>query len=360
MTIGVEAQLCLIRGSCLVVGAGGLGSPVIQYLAAAGVGKIGIIDGDVVSITNLARQTIHSEETVGLNKAESAQMFVNRMNSDVSVETFEYSLDRHNGFKIISDYDVIVDCTDNVGARYLISDLAVFAKKPVVSGAALRTDGQLSVYNYLNGPCYRCIYPIPPPIETVGSCSDNGVLGMVTGVIGSLQAMEVVKVLSGVEAMNGRLLVFDGTCCTFRNVRLRGKRADCIVCGPGADISNLKEEGSFVEGCGRLSILQSSERISPSEYKGIIDSRKEHVLLDVRDKIQFAMCSLQAINIPLDQIRRRVTELQGIETLIVICKRGNNSQLAVKLLKEVGILAVDIIGGYEKWSQDVDIEFPIY
>ncbi|KAI9319987.1 hypothetical protein BX666DRAFT_2018118 [Dichotomocladium elegans] len=333
---------------------GGLGSPALLYLGAGGVGRLGIVDHDVVDISNLHRQVIHREVTQGVNKAVSAMMAVHGINPYCQVTPYPILLDSTNALDIIQQYDVVVDATDNVATRYLLNDACVLSGKPLVSGSALRLDGQLTVYNYNNGPCYRCLHPVPPPPETVTNCADGGVLGVAND--------------------SPSFLIFSGKYSPmFRTMKLRARKKDCIVCG---DNPRIKELIDYVEFCGAgatdkgssISLLKPSERISVMEYHTIVDKRTPHVLLDVRPPVQFGICSLpESLSIPLVDLESRITELKDkmtekkTENVYVVCRLGNDSQLAVRLLQKNGVEnARDIIGGLYKWATDVDESFPIY
>ncbi|KAJ3235486.1 Molybdenum cofactor synthesis protein 3 [Chytriomyces hyalinus] len=393
--LATKGQVNLRKSSCLVVGAGGLGSPAALYLAAAGVGRLGILDYDVVEASNLQRQIIHSQQSVGLSKAESAQESIHRLTSFCECIAHTVVLDSTNAIEIISKYDVIVDATDNVATRYLLNDACVLLDKVLVSGSALRLEGQLTVYHYKGGPCYRCLFPTPPPPETVTNCSDGGVLGAVTGIIGCFQALEAIKLLAGMEpAYAQKLLLLDAFSGAIRVVKLRPKNANCAVCGDNPSITQLID---YVQFCGASAtdksvtqhVLNPSERISAIAYKEILKRGDAHILLDVRDKNQFNIAQLpNAVNIPWSALPRQLGQvldlvgmpdksgaLETAETaalasssgvgqkvpVFVLCRLGNDSQLAVKLLKASGVEQVwDIEGGLYAWSDGVDSSFPKY
>lgn len=383
--IGKSGQLALKSTSVLVVGCGGLGCPASLYLAAAGIGRIGLLDNDVVETSNLHRQILHNQLRIGRPKTESAVESLNALNSNVVLEPINIRLNRTNASDIISKYDIIIDGTDNPMTRYLLSDVCVLNKKPLVSGSALRFDGQLTVYNYdSNTPCYRCLFPTPPPSGTVTNCSDGGVLGVVPGIIGSLQALEAIKIAIGQRpTYAGQLLLFNGLNSEFRNVKIRGKGKDCISCGPNSTIGpELIDYDAF---CGvqcpqntSLKILEPEERMTAEEYKTrYLDANNEHLLIDVRPRLQADITKLDnAINIPLEELQKD-NGIELIEDLIdqqikrnssakvvMMCRRGNASQKAVRLLKSKikndKIDVKDIIGGLEKWAKDVDQTFPMY
>ncbi|XP_054165450.1 adenylyltransferase and sulfurtransferase MOCS3-like [Oppia nitens] len=380
--VGKSGQLALKSTSVLIVGCGGLGCPASLYLTAAGIGKIGLVDNDLVEKSNLHRQVLHNEQRITKPKTDSAFETLKALNSNVVFETINCRLIRDNASEIVSKYDIIIDGTDNPMTRYLLSDVCVINKKPLVSGSALRFDGQLTVYNFdSNTPCYRCLFPSPPPVGTVTNCSDGGVLGVIPGTIGNLQALETIKIALGRKpTYAGKMLLFDGLNGEFRTITLRGKRSDCISCGPNATIGpELVDYETF---CGiqcnasqYLKILESEERMTAKEYfDNYFNTNEKHLLIDVRDKLQADITKLDnAVNIPLKDIQNG-NGFQQIEDLIdqqmdktnvkliIMCRRGNASQKAVRLLKTKinDILIKDIIGGLEAWAKEVDPKFPMY
>ncbi|KAI8096313.1 Molybdopterin-synthase sulfurtransferase [Halteromyces radiatus] len=373
---GKDSQLKLRNSSILIVGAGGLGAPAALYLGAGGVGRLGIVDHDDVDISNLHRQVIHTEAKQGMKKAISAMKAIHAINSSCHVVPYTMSIDSSNALDVIQQYDLVVDATDNVATRYLLNDACVLLKKPLVSGSALRYDGQLTVYNYQNGPCYRCLHPVPPPPETVGRCSDNGVLGVVPGVIGILQALEAMKVVTGLHPGESSFLIFSALSNPmFRTMKLRNKKKDCQICGEHPTITQLIDYVAF---CGTgaddknisQSILGPDQRITATEYQKILEQDQSHVLLDVRPTLQLDICQLpHSLNIPIDELDKRMDELVNVmkqqslegKDVFVVCRLGNDSQLAVKMLEKHDIQgARDITGGYYQWAVDVDSEFPIY
>ncbi|RWS02620.1 adenylyltransferase and sulfurtransferase MOCS3-2-like protein [Dinothrombium tinctorium] len=381
--IGSEAQTKLKNTSVLIVGCGGLGSPSSQYLVGAGIGKLGLVDGDVVETSNLHRQVIHTEKNVGKPKAESAFEFLRSLNSNVEFEKLQLRISRANAIDIIKRYDIVLDATDNAVTRYLLSDACVICEKPLVSGAALRFEGQLTVYNYdETTPCYRCLFPTPPPLGAITNCSEGGVIGPVPGMIGTLQALEVIKIAIGIRpSFAGRMLLFDGLDGIFRTVKIRGRKKDCASCGENPSITtDLIDYNEFCQtpacdnsGGQSLKILTPEERIFALEYKNIIDDGIKHVLIDVRPENEVNVVKLdQSINIPLKKIQsneglQKVKELienSNADKLIVMCRRGNASQIAVRFLKENlksdKVEIKDIIGGITAWSQQVDPKVPVY
>ncbi|KAJ2008455.1 hypothetical protein GGI04_001142 [Coemansia thaxteri] len=376
--IGIKGQLKLRNGAVLVVGTGGLGSPCALYLAAMGVGTLGLVDHDTVDHSNLHRQIIHTEASCGTSKVVSARTGLSRLNPLCRVRAHDVLIDSLNAKEILQGYDVVVDATDNAATRYLINDACVMLKLPLVSGSAVRLDGQLTVYNYNGGPCYRCLFPKPPPADTVASCSETGVLGVVPGVIGSLQAMEVVKLLTGRKASEAAsMLLFSYSSQPhFRSIKLRSRKATCAVCGDTPTVRELVDYAAF---CGSgpndrapdWNILDDPrQRVSCAEYSKLAsDGGHRHLLLDVRDELQFDICSLpNSLNIPIDRFDERRGELEtaigdlGGAPVYAVCRRGNLSQLAVQYIRnKLGYdNSYDLAGGLVGWQQEVDPDFPAY
>ncbi|EDW80403.1 uncharacterized protein Dwil_GK18675 [Drosophila willistoni] len=375
---GVQGQLRLKNSSVLIVGMGGLGCPAAQYLAAAGVGYLGLIDYDQVERSNFHRQTLHTEARCGMAKTESARIALLELNPSCRIHCHSELINSHNASNIMRSYDVVLDCSDNVATRYLLNDACVIFRKPLVSGSALKMDGQLTVYNYgAQGPCYRCIYPVPPPPEAVTNCGDGGVLGAVTGVIGSLQALETIKIIVGGlgEVLAGRMLIFDGTTGQFRNIRIRSKRSNCHACSSQPLITDLIDYELF---CGMhatdkdhpLQLLESDQRLDVQTYHDKLESQP-HLLFDVRSTAEFEICQLStnAINLPLAEVlddsylKRFAVELQNKDLpIIVLCRRGNDSQIAVQHMRNrfPDHSIRDLIGGLHAWTRKVDPDFPIY
>jgi len=388
---GVKGQLALGRTSVLIVGCGGLGCPAAIYLAGAGVGRIGLVDHDTVELNNLHRQILHDEANakVKMRKAVSAAQSCQKLNSQVICDVHCVKLSSSNAVDIVRQYDIVVDATDNVATRYLLSDACVLSGRPLVSGGALRFEGQLTVYNYLGSPCYRCLYPQPPPAETVTNCSDAGVVGPVVGVIGSLQAIEVIKIAAGIGCpFAGRLVLYDGLDGEFRCVKVRGRQKKCAVCGDSPTITNLIDYEFFCgvasagDKCHNLNILSPSERVKASEYADFVKTGKPHLLVDVRMPVELEITKLPTTthNVPMDEftkpeghcsllnilrddVHRRVSDHLPLP-LYVVCRRGNDSQLAVRKLQsffsDMSVNIKDIVGGLTAWSNDVDENFPIY
>ncbi|PON91906.1 Ubiquitin-activating enzyme E [Trema orientale] len=384
-SFGVQGQSNLLKSSILVVGAGGLGSPALLYLAACGVGRLGIVDHDVVELNNMHRQIIHTEEYIGQPKVKSAAAACRSINSTIKIVEHQEALRTSNALEILSQYDIVVDATDNAPSRYMISDCCVVLGKPLVSGAALGLEGQLTVYNYNGGPCYRCLFPTPPPSTACQRCADSGVLGVVPGVIGCLQALEAIKIASAIgEPLSGRMLLFDALSARIRIVKIRGRSFQCEACGENATFTRQQfqefDYEKFTEtplspSPLKLNLLQADSRISTKEFKEKIVKGEAHLLVDVRPEHHFKIVSLPgSLNIPFRSLEARLPEIssaleeEGNKTnsgsgaqLYVLCRRGNDSQRAVQYLHKMGFTsAKDIIGGLEGWARDVDPNFPMY
>ncbi|XP_025090716.1 adenylyltransferase and sulfurtransferase MOCS3-like [Pomacea canaliculata] len=380
--LGVKGQQLLSSCKVLIVGAGGLGCPAAVYLAAAGIGTLGVLDYDDVEMSNLHRQILHTEQRVGMAKAHSVATSCRNLNSSIRLIPIREQLKSENALSVIKEYDIILDATDNVATRYLLNDACVLAGKPLVSGSALRFEGQLTVYNYRGGPCYRCLYPKPPPPETVTNCSDGGVLGVVPGIIGCYQALEAIKIAADMgTTLNQRLLLFDALDCSTRIIKLRPRQASCAVCGDAPSIRHLIDYEQF---CGARAtdkdhekrVLPPSSRITAVEYHELLMNTVPHVLIDVRMPVELNICCLPhpAQNVPMDllqkdpkgtvqQIKCYAGELKHDPlSVIIVCRRGNDSQLAVNLLLEVDpdLNVKDIRGGLHAWARDVDLDFPVY
>ncbi|GAB6026063.1 Molybdenum cofactor synthesis protein 3 [Chamberlinius hualienensis] len=379
--IGVHGQEKLKSTSVLIVGAGGLGCPVAIYLAAAGIGKLGVIDYDNIEINNLHRQILHTEEKVGTSKAQSVVDSIKKLNSSVECVAVNEQLTNVNGLSIIEKYSLF---HLNLLFKYLLNDACVICHKPLVSGSALRFEGQLTIYHFNGAPCYRCLYPVPPPPELVTNCSDGGVVGPVPGLIGTMQALEVIKLAAGLPvSYAGKMLMFDGLTGSYRCVKLRAKQQNCVVCGINPSITELQnyEEFCGAPACDRvqkLSILSEHERIDCKTYQNMCNEHIPHLLVDVREAVAFDICKLpNSYNLPISKIDNpdRVSQLksqigsinhQKLDSfqVIVVCRRGNDSQLAVKSLKEtmkdMNITIQDVKGGLYSWAAEVDSAFPVY
>jgi sulfur-carrier protein adenylyltransferase/sulfurtransferase len=362
--VGLDGQRKLKNSSALIVGTGGLGSPVSLYLAAAGVGRIGLVDYDVVDSSNLQRQIIHGTSTIGKLKVESAKAKLLDLNPDIQVDVYNEPYTSENALRIAKEYDIILDGTDNFPTRYLTNDVAVFLGKPNVYASIFRFDGQVSVFYAKEGPCYRCLFPEPPPPGLVPSCAEGGVLGVLPGTIGTLQATEALKVLLGIgEPLIGKLLLYNALDMTFDFVKLK-KNPNCRVCGPNADIKELIDYEEF---CGvpshdheddsaisshDITAAELSERVKTNHLK----------LLDVREPHELKISAMpNAINIPLGQLAGRLSELNSADDMVVLCKSGSRSMRALELLTSAGFKKVkNLKGGINAWAREVDTELPIY
>jgi molybdopterin/thiamine biosynthesis adenylyltransferase/rhodanese-related sulfurtransferase/molybdopterin converting factor small subunit len=361
--VALEGQKKLKAAKVLCIGAGGLGSPLALYLAAAGVGKMGIVDFDVVDFTNLQRQIIHSTSNVGRSKLESAKERIAEVNPYVEVEGFETALTSENALQILADYDIVVDGTDNFQTRYLVNDACVLLGKPNVYGSIFRFEGQATVFYAKEGPCYRCLYPEPPPPGLVPSCAEGGVLGVLPGVIGVIQAIETVKLVLGKgDSLIGRLLLFDALKMKFRELKLR-KNPDCPVCGPNPTVRELIDYNQF---CGitpheEVSVGLEFE-ITPLELKAKMDRGDSFVLVDVREPEEYAIARIPGSRlIPRTTLPERMHELSTADEIVVHCKSGIRSGKAVEFLKQAGYRRVkNLVGGILRWSDDVDPTVPKY
>jgi sulfur-carrier protein adenylyltransferase/sulfurtransferase len=361
--VGIEGQLKLKAGRVLAIGAGGLGSPLALYLAGAGVGRIGIVDFDKVDLTNLHRQVLHSTEDIGVPKTDSARERLRSLNPEIEVRTYETRLTSANALDILREYDVIVDGTDNFPTRYLVNDACVLLGKPNVYGSIFRFEGQASVFGTAEGPCYRCLYPEPPPPGLVPSCAEGGVLGVLPGTIGLIQATETVKLLLGIgEPLVGRLLLYDALRMTFREVKLR-KDPDCPICGTNRTIHALIDYEQF---CGiapeKVEALPPGDAIGPLELKRMLDRGVGLSVLDVREPEEWRICNIPgATLIPLGQLPSRVEELNREQDTVVMCRSGARSARAVEFLKQQGFTRVrNLTGGILGWADQVDPSMPKY
>ncbi len=360
--VGMEGQLKLKAAKVLCIGAGGLGSPLAMYLAAAGVGTLGIVDFDVVDFTNLQRQIIHSTEDVGKKKLESAEESVKGINPFVDVRKFETRLTADNALSIFRDFDVIVDGTDNFPTRYLVNDACVLTGKPNVYGSIFRFEGQASVLATKEGPCYRCWYPEPPPPGLVPSCAEGGVLGILPGLVGVIQATETVKlILDKGEPLIGRVLLVDALGMRFRELKLR-KNPDCPVCGTHPTITRLIDYQEF---CGirgeEAPVTTKVPEIQPEELKQRLDAGEDIFILDVREPHEFQICNLNGYLIPLGDLPKRVHELDSIREIVAHCRSGVRSAKAVDFLRQAGFRKVkNLAGGVLAWSDRVDPKMPKY
>jgi adenylyltransferase/sulfurtransferase len=385
---GVEGQRTLLSSSVLVVGAGGIGSTVLLYLGASGIGRIGVVDFDGVETSNLHRQVIHKSQNVGVNKAESACRAILDLNPTIQCQAIPSALTHENALELIQQYDCVVDASDNPKTRYLINDACVLAGKPLVSGSAIGTEGQLTVYNWQDGPCYRCLYPKPNATAGCGTCSDSGVLGPVPGLVGVLQAVETIKILTGIgETMHDRLLMYDSLQCSFLSVKKPRKQPKCPICGPEATIKSMEDSRiSLQDARGPTGLVDNDGKlisnyvppplpdeliVSCQEYSKVRNENIAHVLLDVRGTKQYDMCALDgAVNIPMARVQDELDEIErlsdGTRPVYCICRRGIFSVDAANILQAAqtthpGIYSVrNIAGGLTAWQEEVDESFPKY
>jgi sulfur-carrier protein adenylyltransferase/sulfurtransferase len=352
--VGLEGQRKLKAASVLLVGAGGLGSPLGLYLAAAGVGVIGIVDDDAVDETNLQRQVIHGTGALGHSKTQSAAQRIADLNPNVEVIPYPVRLSSANARDIIDRYDLVVDGSDNFTTRYLVNDACVFARKPNVYGSVYRFEGQASVFDAQHGPCYRCIFPLAPPPGEVPSCAEGGVLGVLPGIIGCIQATETIKLITGIgEPLIGRMLVFDALEMRFRTLKLM-KDEGCPVCGLHPTIIELRDEVATcaVPGDG----LAAVDSIAPRELRTKLDRGERIAILDVREPAELAIARLSNdFEIPLGELAERLGELPKDRDIVVYCLTGNRSARAARLLRDAGFQSVrNLEGGIRAWTDEVD------
>ncbi|KAI0404810.1 adenylyltransferase [Xylaria palmicola] len=406
-SVGIKGQLRLKSTAVLVVGAGGLGCPAAAYLAGAGVGTLGVVDGDVVEVSNLHRQIAHSTARVGARKVDSLVEYCRGLNPEVTYAAHREHLTPQNAADVVGAYDVVLDCTDHPTSRYLISDICVLLGKPLVSASALRTDGQLIVLNHPpaapgstdGGPCYRCVFPRPPPADSVVSCGEGGILGPVVGVMGVLQALEAIKLIAAgiggggstgaTERPAPSLLLFSaGSSTPFRSIRMRSRRSNCFACSASSTLTLAElKSGSldYVQFCGvnaPINILQPDERISAAHYSSILarGAEEKGLLLDVREKEHFDIAAIPgAINVPFSTFQAKSRPASNGDApdlnwlpedvvsdapIYVVCRVGNDSQLVTKKLKDMGLdrhgerFIGDINGGMRAWKFEVDQTLP--
>jgi sulfur-carrier protein adenylyltransferase/sulfurtransferase len=360
--VGMEGQQKLKAARVLCVGAGGLGSPLTLYLAAAGVGTLGLVDFDVVDYTNLQRQIIHSTKDVGRKKLDSAAEKLKAINPYLDVRTFETRLTSDNALELVRDFDMVVDGTDNFPTRYLVNDACVLTGKPNVYGSIFRFEGQVSVFGMKHGPCYRCLYPEPPPPGLVPSCAEGGVLGILPGLVGVMQATEAVKLILGKgQPLVGRLLLVDALGMRFRELKLR-KDPNCPVCGPRPTVTKLVDYEAF---CGvrgeEAPVMTQVPEIQVEELKRALDAGEDVFILDVREPHEYQICNLGGHLIPLGDLPRRVHELDSSRDIVAHCRSGGRSAKAVAFLRQAGFKKVrNLAGGVLAWADRIDPTMPKY
>lgn len=346
--LGLDGQLLLKKSAVLIVGAGGLGCPCIAYLAAAGIGTLGIIDHDTIDLSNLQRQILYRDSMIDMYKAETARACALAINRNILVKSYNDAFSTTNGLALVAAYDVVVDCTDNQSVRYLISDACVRARKPLVSGSALKTEGQLAIYNFRSSPCYRCIFPEATPTHSVQSCSAAGIFGPVVGIIGSMQAMEVIKLIVQIRkedynsACNGRLVTYSAwDTPQFRNITLRARRANCEACGDGTSSQAPAKDTSIEE-------RATDQRIGPKDFDSLATT---HRIIDIRPRVEFGIVSFpHAQNYPIDELDS--LKLVAEDKVILICKHGNDSLRIARILRVrfPEHLILDLRGGIDAYG----------
>jgi len=363
--VTLEGQKRLKAAKVLCVGTGGLGAPLTMYLAAAGVGTLGLVDFDTVDVTNLQRQIVHRESTIGKPKIDSAEQSLREINPHIKIVKHEVMLTSANALDIIKDYDIVADGTDNFQTRYLVNDACVLLNKPNAYGSIFRFEGLASVFYAVDGPCYRCLYPEPPPPGLVLSCAEGGVLGVLPGIIGVIQAIETVKlILSEGQPLIGRLLTFNALKMQFRELRVR-KNPDCPMCGPNATIKELIDYDEFC-GIGRGNEeggdVEDSEEITAKELKAKMDRGDKFTLIDVREPHEYAIAQIPGSKlIPLATVAERAHELDTADDIVLHCKMGGRSAKALNVLKGLGFKKLkNLVGGITAWSDDVDPSVPKY
>lgn len=375
--VGMEGQRKLKQARVLCVGAGGLGSPLALYLAAAGVGTLGIVDFDIVDLTNLQRQVLYGTNDVGRKKLDSAADTIAALNPHVEVRRFETRLTSANALEIVRDFDIIADGTDNFATRYLVNDACVLSGKPNVYGSVFRFEGQASVFSAQDGPCYRCLYPEPPPPGAVPSCAEGGVLGILPGLIGLIQAAEAIKLILGSgESLIGRLLLVDALAMRFRELKLR-KNPSCPACGEHPTVTQLidyeefcggssqpqQERGRFdaaeVDGAKKAATAMIAE-MTPEELQQRLDGGDNLFVLDVREPAEYQICNLGGYLIPLKELPQRVGELDPAREIVVHCKMGQRGAQAAAFLQQAGFNVQNLAGGILAWAERVDPAMPKY
>jgi sulfur-carrier protein adenylyltransferase/sulfurtransferase len=360
--VGMEGQQKLKAARVLCIGAGGLGSPLALYLAAAGVGTLGIVDFDVVDYTNLQRQIIHTTADVGRKKLDSAADKLKAINPFLNLRTFDTKLSSENALALFNEFDIIADGTDNFPTRYLVNDACVLTGKPNVYGSIFRFEGQASVFATEEGPCYRCLYPEPPPPGLVPSCAEGGVLGILPGLVGVMQATEVIKLILGKgEPLIGRLLLIDALGMKFRELKLR-KNPDCPVCGKNPTVTQLIDYNEFCGIRGEEKQVETGVvEMQVEELKRRLDAGEDLFVLDVREPHEYQICNIGGHLIPLGDLPKRVSELDSSREIVAHCRSGVRSAKAVNFLQQAGFKKVhNLAGGILAWADRVDPKMPKY
>jgi sulfur-carrier protein adenylyltransferase/sulfurtransferase len=361
--VGLEGQLKLKRARVLMIGTGGLGAPLGLYLAAAGVGHLGLVDFDVVDSSNLQRQVTFTTSDVGKPKSEAAKARLSALNPMIEIQSFETRLTSDNALELFRDFDIIVDGTDNFPTRFLVNDASILLGKPNVYGSIFRFEGQATVFGYPGGPCYRCLYPEPPPPGLVPSCAEGGVLGVLPGIVGSIQAMETIKLILGAgEPLVGRLLLFDALAMRFRELKLR-KNPDCPMCGDHRTITKLIDYEEFcgIRGEEAPPMTDGIPEITARDLKARQDRGDDLFILDVREPHEYQICNLNGKLIPLGELPRRVNELDSSREMVVHCRSGKRSADAIMFLQKAGFKKLlNLKGGVLAWADEVDPSMPKY
>lgn len=362
--VGMEGQRKLKAAKVLCIGAGGLGAPLAFYLAAAGVGTLGMVDFDVVDESNLQRQIIHSTKDIGRSKLDSAAEKLEALNPNMKIVKFNTKLSSENALEIFKGYDIVADGTDNFPTRYLVNDACVISGIPNAYASIYRFEGQASVFATKDGPCYRCLYPAPPPPGLVPSCAEGGVLGVLPGLLGIIQATEVLKFILGEgELLVGRLLLVDALAMRFRELKLR-KNPDCPVCGTHPTVTKLIDYREF---CGipsvpaNPSVVNGIPQLQVRDFKRQREQGHDYFLLDVREPFEYKIANLGGYLIPLGELKKRVNELDTSRDIVVHCKSGARSQKASEELMKLGFKKVqNLAGGIQAWSDQIDPKVPKY
>lgn len=361
--VGLEGQLKLKRAKVLMIGTGGLGAPLGLYLAAAGVGHLGLVDFDVVDHSNLQRQVAFTTADVGKPKSAATKARLLGLNPAIEIEAFETRLTSENAFELFRNFDIIVDGTDNFPTRYLVNDACVLLGKPNVYGSIFRFEGQATIFGYPGGPCYRCLYPEPPPPGLVPSCAEGGVLGVLPGIVGAIQAMETIKLILGSgNPLAGRLLLFDALAMRFRELKLH-KNPACPICGNHRTITKLIDYEEFcgIRGEEAPPMTNGILEITPRDLKARQDRGDDLFILDVRETHEYQICNLNGKLIPLGELPRRVSELDSSREMVVHCRSGKRSAEAILFLQKAGFKKLwNLKGGVLAWSDEVDPSMPKY
>src|SRR6202451_260113 len=361
--VGMEGQLKLKQAKVLCIGTGGLGAPLGLYLAAAGVGRIGLVDFDTVDFTHLQRQVLFGTTCVGRPKIEASADHLRNLNPEIQIDTFETRLTSENALDLFKDYDIIVDGTDNFPTRYLVNDACVLLGKPNVYGSIFRFEGQITIFGAPGGPCYRCLYPEPPPPGLVPSCAEGGVLGVLPGIVGSLQAVETIKLILGAgDPLIGRLLLFDALGMKFRELKLK-KNPDCPLCGTNRTITKLIDYEEFcgIRGEEAPAPITQVPEMTPRELKQRLDRGDDLFVLDVREPHEYQICNINGYLLPLGDLPKRVHELDSSREIVAHCRSGKRSAKAVAFLQQAGFRKVhNLAGGILAWADRVDPRMPKY